>query len=77
MDKDLLLQEAARWFDKLNDPSAATYRIAHARHDNSAKQFDPSAVLEQYLKTSAQRMERLDAATKVFPGQPSGEGKSD
>jgi len=76
MDKELILEEAAGWFKKLNDPSTGTYRIAHARHDNSAETFEPSVVLEQYLKTSTQRMERLDAAVKAFPGEPGGTEKS-
>ncbi len=65
--KEALLQEADKWFKKLNTPSSATYRIAHARHDDWAGQFDCAKALDQYLKTCALRMERLNAAVKIFP----------
>ena len=76
MVEDQVLEQAAKWFKKLDDPAAATFRIAHARHDNTAAQFKPRLILEQYRKTSKIRMERLAAATKAFPGALNDEDES-
>jgi len=65
---DLELELADRWFNKLNDPAHATYKIANARHINAASTFDPRSVLDQYRKTGAEHMNRLNEAAKIFSG---------
>ena len=68
MINDPELELADRWFNKLNDPAHATNKIANARHINTASTFDPRSVLDQYRKTGAERMTRLDEAAKIFSG---------
>lgn len=67
MNDDPMMEEASKWFEKLNRPSNAAYRIAHARHENSAAPFDPDAILSAYRRTKEERMRRLEEATKMFP----------
>ncbi len=62
------LELADKWFNKLNDPAHATYKIANARHINTASTFNPRSVLDQYRKTGAERMERLNEVAKIFSG---------
>ncbi len=73
MTEDPIVAEGAKWFKKLDRPSGGTYRIAHARHDNSAPDFVPAEVLAEYRKTSKGRMERLAKATTLLADKPDGE----
>jgi hypothetical protein len=70
MNQDPVRDIAGKWFKKLNSPLTATFRITHARRGNSALPFQPSLVLEQYRKTSEQRMERLADAVKDLSDPP-------
>lgn len=69
MDTDPVLIEANRWFKKLNNPSNAVFKIAHARMSEEAKaMFVPMRVLKQYKRTSNERMQRLVAAVSNKKG---------
>lgn len=72
---DPVLQLAAAWFKKLDQPSNAAYRIAHVRYDpdentQARGAHDETVVLEAYRATSDIRMERLAQAVKMLGQEP-------
>ncbi len=70
MTKDSKLELAAKWFEKLNQPSSGMYQISHAGRINSAVVFEPAKVLEMIRRTKRERVAEHRLAVADFTAKP-------
>jgi len=68
MNTDPILERAAKWFQILNNPASATYRIAHSQRKNTAPMFEPEEVLNEIRRTSDEGMRELGEAVEDLMG---------